>query len=101
MGLIVRLTARANADLEDIRAYLVSRNPQGAENVRRRIESTIDFLAQYPGMGRPTDMVGVVVLPVVTYSYLVYARVTATELVVVHVRHGSREAPDSDDLTSN
>ena len=34
MGLKVRLTPRAIADLDDIRAYLTKRNPRGAERVR-------------------------------------------------------------------
>ena len=99
MGLTVRLTPRASADLEDIRAYLVPRHLQGAENVRRRIEKTIDLLAEYPGLARPTDIAGLVVSPVVAYPYLIYAHVTSTELVVVHIRHGAREAPEPQNLT--
>ena len=98
MGLTIRLTPRASADLEDLRVYLVPRSRQGAETVRRDIEKTIDLLADYPRLGRPTDVASIVVLAVVTVPYLVYARIIGDELFVVHIRHGAREAPEFSDL---
>jgi toxin ParE1/3/4 len=67
MGLRVRLTPRAIADLEDIRAYLEPRSRLGAENVRRSIEQTIDTLSDFPGLGRETDIPDIWVFPVVFY----------------------------------
>jgi toxin ParE1/3/4 len=98
MALNVRLSPRAIADLEEIRAYLGARSPQGTERVRRRIEQTIDTLADYPGIGRPTDIAAIRVIAVVQYPYLVYHTVTDDELVVVHIRHGSRAAPTAADF---
>ncbi len=98
MGLSVRLTPRAITDLEDIRAYLEPRSPQGAENVRRSIEQTIDTLSDFPGLGRGTDIPDIRVLPVVFYPYLVYHAVVGDELVIAHIRHGARAAPTRDDL---
>jgi plasmid stabilization system protein ParE len=40
MALRIRLTARATRDLEEIRAYLLERNPQDADNVRADIDRT-------------------------------------------------------------
>jgi plasmid stabilization system protein ParE len=94
MGLAVRLTPRAAADLEDIQHYLAARSKTGAENVRRRIEESINTLADFPGIGRTTDEPGVFMLPVVHYPYLVYYMVLRGELVIVHVRHASRDAPE-------
>jgi plasmid stabilization system protein ParE len=98
MVLRVRLTPRAITDLEDIRAYLEARGPQGAENVRRNIEQTIDTLSGFPGLGRGTDIPDIRVLPVVFYRYLVYHAVVGDGLVIVHIRHGARAAPTRDDL---
>jgi plasmid stabilization system protein ParE len=98
MGLRARLTPRAITDLEDIRAYLEPRSPQGAENVRRSIEQTIDTLSDFPGLGRGTDIPDIQVLPVVFYPYLVYHAVVGDELVIAHIRHGARAAPTRDDL---
>ena len=73
----VRLTARAEADLEAIRDYLVPRSPQGAERVRQSIEASIDLLGSFPGMGHETDIAYIRMLPVVHYPYLIYHTVAS------------------------
>jgi plasmid stabilization system protein ParE len=95
---IVSLSPRALADLDEIRAYLVPRSPQGAESVRRAIADTLDLMAQFPRAGRETDIAGVRVIPVVRYRYLVYHAVLTDEVVILHIRHSSRDAPSTTDL---
>ena len=65
MGLTVRLTPRAIADLNEIRAYLRDRNPRGAERVRQRIQQSVAMLTNFPGIGRPTHLarVSVAIVP--------------------------------------
>ena len=59
----------------EIRAYLLERSPQGADNVRADIDRTIETLAEFA------------------------LRTTADdELVVVHVRDGRRAAPRAGEL---
>lgn len=84
--------------MEEIRDYLLPRNLQGAENVRRSIEATIDFLAAFPALGRNTDIVNVRVMSVFRYPYLVYHAVQGDELVVLHIRHTARDAPESGEI---
>ena len=98
MGLRVRLTPRASADLDDIRTYLTAKNLQGAERVRERIAQTIALLAEYPGIGRPTDFPGVSVIPVARYPYLVYHMVLGDQLVIIHQRHAARDAHQTEDM---
>lgn len=98
MALRIRLSAGAVSDLEDIRSYLMARSPMGAENARRDIDRTISLLADFPGLGRDTDIAGVSVQPTGRYGYLVYHATIGDELVVVHIRHRSRESPDASDL---
>ena len=69
MGLTVRLTPRAIADLNEIRAYLRDRNPRGAERVRQRIQQSVAMLANFPGIGRPTHLARVSVATVPRYPY--------------------------------
>jgi plasmid stabilization system protein ParE len=66
----VRLTVRAQADLDAIRSYLVPRSPQGAERVRQAIEDTFDLLGTFPEIGQPTDIDDIRMLPVVRYCIL-------------------------------
>lgn len=95
----LRVAPQAHEDLRDIRAYLVPRSSQGAEHVRLAIESTIDLLARFPGMGRDTDIKSVRVFPVIGYPYLIYHRLTKKEIVVIHIRQGSRDYPRVDAMS--
>jgi toxin ParE1/3/4 len=92
MGLTIRFDERALADLADIRDYLVERSPVGAERVRLHLVETIDRLADFPFLGRPTDEPGVRVLVLVFYA------VMADDVVILHVRHGAREPIDPSTL---
>ncbi|OGG74032.1 hypothetical protein A3A40_01740 [Candidatus Kaiserbacteria bacterium RIFCSPLOWO2_01_FULL_54_20] len=94
----LRLIPQATQDLHDIRAYLVPHSSSGAEHVRLAIESTIDLLALFPGIARNTDIEDVRVILVTSYPYLVYHRLTKKEVVVIHVRHSSRDFPTSSEL---
>ena len=98
MGLKIRLTPRAIADLDDIRAYLTERNPRGAERVRQRIEQAIATLAEFSKIGRPTHLAGVSVATVLRYPYLVYYTVSGRELLILHIRHAARDVPGRTDL---
>ena len=96
----LRLGSRALEDIADIRDYLLPRSSQGAENVRRAIIEDFDLLEQFPHSGRSTDIPGIRVLPVVRYPYLIYHTVNdgAGEIVIVHIRHSSRNAPAANDF---
>ena len=93
MALRVRLTPLAEADLTGIRAYLIPRSPQGAENVRLAIEASIDRLAEFPGIGRPTHLATVRVVMVSGYPFRIYHTTTGDELIIVHIRHAARRDP--------
>lgn len=98
MALRIRLSARAVRDLQEIRAYLIVRSPRGADRVRREIDRTIASLSEHPGIGHATRIDGLRVITTRRYPYLVYHRVTDTELTVVHVRHGARASPTPEDF---
>ncbi|PPC99708.1 MAG: stabilization protein [Hyphomicrobium sp.] len=96
--MIVTLSPRALADLFEIRDYLLSVSPQGAESVRRAIADTIDLLADYPMIGRASDFERVRVLKVVQYPYLIYHSIRDTEVIILHIRHGARTKPETDEI---
>jgi toxin ParE1/3/4 len=72
--------------------------PRAATAVVAQIRITSLLLARYPSLGRETDLPGVRVFPTARYPYLVYHRVIADEVVVIHVRDGRRDAPENSDL---
>ena len=94
----LRISPKALDDIAGIRAYLLPRSPQGAERVRRPIAADLDFLGRFPRSGRATDIADVRVLPVVRYPSLIYYTVSGDEIIVVHVRHSSRDAPALSDF---
>lgn len=99
MALRIRLTPRALDDLERIKSYLLQHSARGADSVRTDIRRTVRTIARHPGIGRPMDIDGLRRTTTVRYAYVVYYAVRDPNLVVVHVRHGSRAAPGAEELT--
>ena len=98
MGLTIRFDARALADLAEIGDYLIQHSPSGAERVRLHLAETIERLADFPFLGRPSDETRVRVMPLTRYPYLVFYSVLGDEVVILHVRHGAREPIDPSTL---
>ena len=90
----VRHTRRSRADLQAILDYIDSRNPQGARNVKRAIQKTIDLIGEHPQVGRPAGEQNTRVLPVGRHPYLIYWTIEAGEVWIVHIRHAARRPWD-------
>jgi toxin ParE1/3/4 len=89
----LRYAPRAKADIADVHAFIAERNPKAATAVVRRIRAAANLLARFPGVGRATDMPRIRVLPAPPFPFLIYYTQTSKEIVIVHVRHGARDAP--------
>jgi plasmid stabilization system protein ParE len=87
----VRFTRRALNDLSRILDYLDERSPRGAMNVKLAIKRAVDAIGENPGVGRPSGKGGTRVTPVARYPYLIYWTVEASEVHVLHIRHGARK----------
>jgi toxin ParE1/3/4 len=86
----VRYTRRSLRQIADILDYIEARSPQGAGNVKRRLQAVIDLLAEYPEAGRATnkrDIRRVVASP---YPYVIFYRSDAGGIVIHGVRHAAR-----------
>lgn len=94
----LRYSPRARADIVDIHEYIAKQSLNGATAVVRQIRTTSLLLARYPGLGRGTDISGVRVFPIARYPYLIYHHVRGNELIIVHVRHGRRDAPTTGEI---
>jgi plasmid stabilization system protein ParE len=94
----LRFSPRAYSDITNIREYIAQHNPRAATAVAAQIRLTSQLLAKHPALGRETDIPGVRVFPTVRYFYLVYHKIQQGELIVIHVRHGRRDAPKADEL---
>jgi toxin ParE1/3/4 len=89
----IRYTRRAIAQLDSIYSYIEADNPRAAKAVKARIQRAIGRLAQFPYSSRATDRLGVRVLPIVRYPYLVFYSVddAAQEVHILRIRHSARD----------
>jgi toxin ParE1/3/4 len=94
----LRYAPRARADIAEIHEYISQHSPRAASSVVNQIRTTSRLLAEHPGLGRETDISGVRVFPTARYSFLVYHHIRGDELVIVHVRHGRRDAPRANEF---
>jgi plasmid stabilization system protein ParE len=85
---------RALHDLHDIAAYLHERHSSGMRRVLAAIRSSIDTLEFFPKIGRLSNDVGHHRLPVLHYPYVVFYRISGEEILILHIRHTSREPFD-------
>jgi toxin ParE1/3/4 len=86
----LRYTKRAVAQITTALDYVAERSPQGARNIRDRLENLFTLLQEQPHAGHTTDRPGVRRLVTVPYPYLIDYRATTTEIVVLRFRHAAR-----------
>lgn len=86
----VRYTRRALRQLAEILDYIDARSPQGADNVKRRLQAVIDLLADHPNSGRLTGKQGIRRAVARPYPYLIFYRPDASGIVVHGIRHAAR-----------
>ena len=88
----LRISPRANSDVEAIWNYIARDNPRAADQVEDDIQSAMRMLAEFPGLGHTRPDVR---RPGFRFwrvrSYLIVYRVDEDTLLVVRVIHGSRE----------
>jgi toxin ParE1/3/4 len=91
-------TDEALGDLDAIAIWLAEHYPTVAPAVGRRIESVVAHIARWPESarrcaGRP----GVRVVPLGRYPYVIFYRVTANTIEILHIHHAARKRFDDDD----
>jgi toxin ParE1/3/4 len=89
---IVVITAEAEADLEQIAAYVAEQNPRSAltlvRELRDRCESLLDAPRGYPLVPR-YEHLGIRRRPF--GRYLIFYRVGENVIEVIHILHGARD----------
>jgi plasmid stabilization system protein ParE len=91
----LRWDARALQDLRNIRSYIASRgSPAAADRVRRHLHVRIERLLTHPFIGVVSTNPEIRVLPPSRYPYRIYYTVQREDVVILHIRHTSRLAPE-------
>jgi plasmid stabilization system protein ParE len=100
VGLKVQFHGRAERDLQDIIDHRAQEHgARVAERVHDALLAAMQRLALRPFLlGRRTSTPGVHVLSLRRYPYLVFYTVTEVAVLVLHIRHTTRGAPDLGEL---
>ena len=88
---IVRLrhTRPALADLDEVLDYIATHPPRGARRVQARIQTIIGLLLLHPHIGTRTNDPTIRRMTTSPYPYLVFYKVSNTEIIIHAVRHGA------------
>ena len=86
----LRYTIRAAAELDDVLSFIDAHSPQGARQVKARIQATIDLILVHPRSGRLTRKGRLRRVVAHPYPYLIFYRATEEEIVIHGLRHGAR-----------
>ena len=86
----LRYTRRAAAELDNVLSYIDEHSPQGARNVKTRIQEMIALLLLHPQAGRLTSKNQLRRLVVYPHPYLIFYRATDAEIVIHGLRHSAR-----------
>jgi toxin ParE1/3/4 len=96
MALKVSIQRRARSDLRSIRDYLLQHATEvSADRVREHLLERVRQLSLLPNIGRATSNPKIRVLSATRYPYVIYYTVKQDEVVILHFRHTSRNAPDN------
>lgn len=89
----LRYTPQARSDIVSIADYILEYNPDAALRVRNAIQNGIILIARYPNLGalnayRPGTRSRVVA----RYPYRIHYAVTSEAIIILHIRHTSRNS---------
>jgi plasmid stabilization system protein ParE len=87
----LRYTLPALADLASILDYIAARSPQGARRVQARLQTVVDLLLLYPGLGIRTNDPVIRHVTATPYPYLIFYEATESEIIIHAIRHAARD----------
>ena len=90
-----RVLPRARRDLESIRTYIASENPQAAQKVAAALVKSFGLLSRNPEIGRPSEAGGIREWSVPGLPYLIPYRIKDGSIEILRVFHASRDRPQS------
>lgn len=88
----VRYTQTALSELEEIFAYIASRNPKAAAAVVAGVEQVVAWISDFPQMGYLIED-NIRLLPIGRYPFLIFYTADEDEVIVRNVRHAARRRP--------
>jgi len=83
-------TTKAKNEFIDILEYWINRNKSNSFSIKLNdlIEEQLNLIAEYPNIGRKTDIKNVCIK--VIHKYLLYYQISDKKIFVLTIRHGSK-----------
>ena len=90
----LRWDAQALQDIREIHRYIAANSSKAAAGrVRHHFKARARMLLRNPRMGVESSQPGVRILQPTRYPYRIYYTVRGDEIVILHIRHTSRQVP--------
>lgn len=90
---LLEWSIRSSVNVEGIRDYIASDNPQAAQNVLGEIRRVANSLCEFPMLGHVGQRAGTRELVINRYPYLIIYRLSAKKVHILAVVHQSRKHP--------
>ena len=87
----LRFTPDALAEIDAVLSGIADKSPTGAFNVRMRMETVLDRLADHPLSGMRTSSPPLRRILIRPYPYLIFYEPQGDAVVVIGVRHAARD----------
>jgi len=87
-----RLTEQAEADLDELWAYIAAHNPDAADRMVEAVLESSRMHVRFPGMGQNRDDLGRGLRCFVVSPYVVFYRPVEDSIEVLRILHGARDA---------
>jgi len=89
----IRLAKPAEEDLEDIDAYIRQDNPDAAQRTVERVFEAIEYLLQFPHMGRSGRLPETRELIVSGTPFIVIYQIRRSDIFILRILHSARKWP--------
>ena len=87
----LRYTRTALLQIDKALDYIRERSPQGAARINERIVVAVNLVLDHPKAGQRTNRPEVRRVVLKPYPYVIFYRVTETEIIVLRFRHTARK----------
>ena len=91
---LIRFSAEANLDIEEIVNYIFELNPVAASRFLDKLDEALELLAEHPLIGRLRPRLGKDLRSFAVGNYLIFYAVASDGIDVARVIYGGRNLPE-------
>ncbi|MCL4456872.1 MAG: type II toxin-antitoxin system RelE/ParE family toxin [Nitrospirae bacterium] len=89
----LKWTCPAIKDLKDAGDFIALDNPAAAERMAERVREAVEYLSEYPNMGKPGRVQGTRELIISSTPFIIVYRILSPAIEILRVLHHARKWP--------